>query len=350
MSKQDRQGVRTFEQLMRRFNLDGIDENVVTEMFKQISQVNEHLTSLSTTVTQKLNILLSSNQTWFYGGVPTMESYPAAEWTDTTQKDSHIGDFYYDTDNEKVYIFTRCDGIYEWKSCFSGGCDIDHDAIRQEGYDEGYAEGQRDAPDMLEHALYVELPSLNIFGKPTVELNLSENLKTLSLFASPKSESDKNITVEHLIINSLGLPTSMSGFMQCVVTTRDEKLKTLTLNVDTQNVISFNNAFNGLKALETIDGIPLDCSSATVTAMFTYCNSLKEVRFKENTIEKSISFSQSPDLSATSIQSIVDGLATITTAQTLTLNANQNVLQSQIDSANAKGWTVVGGKVVEGDW
>lgn len=142
MSKQDRQGVRNFEQLMRRFNLDGIDENVVTEMFKQISQVNEHLTSLSTTVTQKLNILLSSNQTWFYGGVPTMESYPAAEWTDTTQKDSHIGDFYYDTDNEKVYIFTRCDGIYEWKSCFSGGCDVDHDAIRQEGYNEGYADGQ----------------------------------------------------------------------------------------------------------------------------------------------------------------------------------------------------------------
>ena len=141
MSKQDRQGVRNFEQLMRRFNLDGIDENVVTEMFKQISQVNEHLTSLSTTVTQKLNILLSSNQTWFYGGVPTMESYPAAEWTDTTQKDSHIGDFYYDTDNEKVYIFTRCDGIYEWKSCFSGGCDVDHDAIRQEGYDEGYNNG-----------------------------------------------------------------------------------------------------------------------------------------------------------------------------------------------------------------
>lgn len=145
MSKQDRQGVRNFDQLMRRFNLDGFDDDIVTEMFKQISQVNERLTSLNTTITQKLNVLLSSNQTWFYGGIPVLESYPAKEWTDTTQKDSHIGDFYYDTDNENVYIFTKCDGIYEWKSCFSGGCDIDHDAIRQEGYDEGYADGQSDS-------------------------------------------------------------------------------------------------------------------------------------------------------------------------------------------------------------
>ena len=141
MSKQDRQGIRTFDQLMRRFNLDGIDEDRVTELIKQISQVNEHLTSLDTTVTQKLNILLSSSQTWFYGGVPVLESYPAKDWTDNTQKDSHIGDFYYDTDSEKVYIFTKCDGIYEWKSCFSGGCDVDHEALRQEGYDEGYNNG-----------------------------------------------------------------------------------------------------------------------------------------------------------------------------------------------------------------
>ena len=201
-------------------------------------------------------------------------------------------------------------------------------------------EGQESVPNVLEHALYVELPSLNIFGKSTVELNLSENLKTLSLFISPKNESDKNITVEHLTINSLGLPTTMSGFMQCATTARDEKLKTLTLNVDTQNVISFNNAFNGLKALEEINGIPLDCSSATVVATFTYCNSLKEVRFKENTIEKSISFSQSPDLSATSIQSIVDGLATITTAQTITFHSSIVLTDDQKATISSKGWTL----------
>ncbi len=144
--KQDRQGVRTFEQLIRRYNLDGIGEDVVSEMIKQLGQVNEHLALIDTSITQKLNVLLSSNQTWFYGGVPTLENYPVNEWTDTTQKDSHIGDFYYDTDNEKVYIFTKCDGVYEWKSCFSGGCDIDHEALRQEGYDEGFLAGQESVP------------------------------------------------------------------------------------------------------------------------------------------------------------------------------------------------------------
>ena len=71
-----------------------------------------------------------------------------------------------------------------------------------------------------------------------------------------------------------------------------------------------------------------------------------EIRFKENTIGVSISFAWTRPLSAESIQSIIDGLATVETAQTLTLHANVKILQSQVDSANAKGWTVAGGTVV----
>lgn len=140
--KHDRQGIRNFDQLARRYNLDGVNEDAVAEIVKQISQVGQHLTMLNTTIEQKLNFLLSNNQTWFYTGEPTMENYPATEWVDTTQKDIHVGDFYYDIDSGNVYIFTKSDDVYEWKGCFSGGkCDKDHDALRQEGYDEGYNNG-----------------------------------------------------------------------------------------------------------------------------------------------------------------------------------------------------------------
>lgn len=350
MSKQDRQGVRTFEQLMRRFNLDGIDENVVTEMFKQISQVNEHLTSLSTTVTQKLNILLSSNQTWFYGGVPTMESYPAAEWTDTTQKDSHIGDFYYDTDNENVYIFTKCDGIYEWKSCFSGGCDVDRDAIRQEGYDEGYndgyskgyTDGQEEWSNPLEYATNSRYIYQDAVFPTDYELSVNIPLVTNLISMFYQSKGIKKVVFQGNINNTalnLGMTFNSAEDVEIIDFTNFKA-----------KIGNGRQTFNRMNKLQEILG-ELDFSECTdTTNMFASSPNLATITPKKESIKISMSFSQSSKLSAQSIQSIFDGLATVTTAQTLTLNANQNVLQSQIDSANAKGWTVVGGKVVEEAW
>lgn len=89
----------------------------------------------------------------------------------------------------------------------------------------------------------------------------------------------------------------------------------------------------------------LDLSSATnITSAFQAAR-ITNISFVPNTIKLSIQFN-SGILSAESIQSIIDGLATVETAQTLTLAANPKILQSQVDSANAKGWTVAGGTIV----
>jgi hypothetical protein len=45
-------------------------------------------------------------------------------------------------------------------------------------------------------------------------------------------------------------------------------------------------------------------------------------------------------LTAESIQSIIDGLATVTTAQTLTLNKAIVLTDEQKATINAKGWTL----------
>ncbi|MEE0898322.1 MAG: hypothetical protein U0L88_11945 [Acutalibacteraceae bacterium] len=104
--------------------------------------------------------------------------------------------------------------------------------------------------------------------------------------------------------------------------------------------------FLGDKKLKSILGA-FDFSGCTAcTEWLNSCDVLEDISFVPNTIKISINFIYSSKLTNASKQSIFDGLATVETAQTLTLHANVKILQSQVDSANAKGWTVAGGTVV----
>lgn len=96
--------------------------------------------------------------------------------------------------------------------------------------------------------------------------------------------------------------------------------------------------FSG-SAIETIEE-PLDISKVTNTTNAFACDNLIEIRFVSETIKVSISFNRCSKLSAQSIQSIIDGLATVTTAQTLTLNSAIILTDAQKSSITAKGWTL----------
>ena len=123
-------------------------------------------------------------------------------------------------------------------------------------------------------------------------------------------------------------------------------IEIVDLEFSTKNIIDYGSVFGNSKKLTEINGT-IDFSSATnVNYMFDNCINLTKVTFAPNTLSLSISLYACSKLSAESVQSIIDGLATVETAQTLTLNAYAKILQSQVDSANAKGWTVAGGKVV----
>ena len=120
-----------------------------------------------------------------------------------------------------------------------------------------------------------------------------------------------------------------------------KKLVEVVLNFLTKNIISYRSAFNG-STIEIISGT-LDFSSATnVNVMFNGCNNLKDVMFKPNTLSLSISLAQSSKLTSESIQSIIDGLATVTTAQTLTLHADvkAKLTQTQLDTISSKNWNL----------
>jgi hypothetical protein len=74
--------------------------------------------------------------------------------------------------------------------------------------------------------------------------------------------------------------------------------------------------------------------------VFYNCGRLENVSFVAESIQNSVSFAQSSLLSAESIQSIIDGLATVETAQTLTLSKQITLTDEQKATINAKGWTL----------
>lgn len=112
-------------------------------------------------------------------------------------------------------------------------------------------------------------------------------------------------------------------------------------------VTSFVEALNGCEALETIQE-PLEFSNSVAinfAGAFTGCYALENIRFAENCIGeitgKSLSFAQSPLLTAESVQSIAYGLAYISTAQTIVFHKDIVVPDDLKALILEKGWTLV---------
>ena len=99
--------------------------------------------------------------------------------------------------------------------------------------------------------------------------------------------------------------------------------------------------FSG-SGIETIEE-PMDISQVTTTQNAFACDNLTEIRFVSGTIKVNIDFSRCAKLSAQSIQSIIDGLATVTATQTLTLNPAIVLTDEQKATITAKGWALAQG-------
>lgn len=87
----------------------------------------------------------------------------------------------------------------------------------------------------------------------------------------------------------------------------------------------------------------IDFSNATDTTQgFMNLDSLEEIRVKKGTLKFSTSFAQSSKLSDASRQSIIDGLATVSTAQTLTFHKTVygKLTEEQKAQATSKNWTL----------
>ena len=119
MSKQDRQGVRTAQDLERKYlsSLVGVKEaveNSVEGLNKTNKTLEEFMVATLGSIEELQSQIDGNITTWFYSGVPTLSNLPASEWTTDEQKDAHTGDLYYNQDTGRAYRFVLCESGYDW--------------------------------------------------------------------------------------------------------------------------------------------------------------------------------------------------------------------------------------------
>ena len=76
-------------------------------------QVN-NLINNSQVIADLQNQVDGAIETWFYEGVPTLTNAPASSWTTDKDKDTHLGDLYYDNKTGKAYRFAKDGNTYKW--------------------------------------------------------------------------------------------------------------------------------------------------------------------------------------------------------------------------------------------
>lgn len=169
----------------------------------------------------------------------------------------------------------------------------------------------------------VSLYSLNKFGKKSVKLHFKKcsNLDNFITAAANEVETDRiNTTVEELEIRSdakIQRATSMISYNNFHI---DLVLRKLTLHLDLSQVTSIDGFVKNLRALESIEGDPLDFSSAIYggTSFATSTPVLKEIRFT-GVIIQSMELT-STVLSKDSIVSMMICLSAEVIGKTLTLS------------------------------
>lgn len=155
---------------------------------------------------------------------------------------------------------------------------------------------------------------------------LKENSTGLVFF------NNKTIT-ETPLIDCSNITRFANAFQGC------SKLKTIRLS-NTHNVTEWGYCFYGID-VETIETLDFSGASQIPVNCFAGCSKLANLKIVAETISKSFPINSTARLSAESVQSIVDGLAYVTTSQNLTLYKDVVVTDNQKRVIRDKGWTLI---------
>lgn len=200
-------------------------------------------------------------------------------------------------------------------------------------YDSAFADGVASVPNPLEYAMScVQL----LYGATFPEnYELTLNVPRATNFTT-MTQNATNLVKLIIKGNIDGNKVVLSSAFRCSTL--------VVLDLSEFNAIADSDGRNicsGAKALKEVKGT-FDFTNVTQCGgAFSNCVALEEIRFKELSIFVSIGFPQSSKLSAESVQSIIDGLATVETAQTLTLNSAIVLTDEQKSTIESKGWTLV---------
>ena len=118
--KQDRNGVRTAQDLERKYDLSSIGtlkrnyELQKTSLNKVENELNNFVSATTQNIEELQNQVDGNITTWFSSGIPTINNYPASEWEDDDTRNNHLGDLYYDRETGYAYRFTLEENTYQW--------------------------------------------------------------------------------------------------------------------------------------------------------------------------------------------------------------------------------------------
>ena len=108
--KQDRNGVRTAQDLERKYNLSSISliKKAVEQTETGLTKVNAELENFANatlnTIEDLQNQIDGNITTYYYSGVPTLSNLPVSSWSQS-EYNVHIGDLYYDKNTGYAYRF-----------------------------------------------------------------------------------------------------------------------------------------------------------------------------------------------------------------------------------------------------
>lgn len=119
--KQDLNGVRTAQDLERKYDLSAIagTKKAVQQAEKTLTKVENETSNLLESLIINLDgvILSGSISLWFYNATPTLTNSPASSWTTNELKNAHLNDLYYDRETGYVYKFVSG---YKWEKQLDG--------------------------------------------------------------------------------------------------------------------------------------------------------------------------------------------------------------------------------------
>lgn len=175
------------------------------------------------------------------------------------------------------------------------------------------------------------------------------NLTTIRVLSIPKVQTFNNLFYNCKALESIEQFNVSSATNLASLFAQSNNLKSVDFVNSTSKVTNFSGLFAEKTVLETVKG--LDLSSATnLTSMFASCSNLKNITFVENSIKINFNLGSSSLLSDESIQSLINGLATVETAQNLTIHNDvaTKLTDEQKATISSKNWNIVtsqGGEV-----
>ena len=213
--------------------------------------------------------------------------------------------------------------------------------ISDGGYERGYAKGYAEGRDIWNYVRSIA----GAFQNNTFPAGTSLVLNVPNLILSV-NEGNLNYTFLRTTgLESITLKCTTRGVAMHAhgAFSRCSDLRFLDLSEFNTTFGPSTDVFYSCSKLEEIRG-EIENTTNNWTLWFSSCVKLREVRFKANSIKGDFTISQSPLLSAESVQSIVDGLADMTggTSYKLTLHADvkARLTEEQLATIAAKNWTM----------